>query len=215
MRPQGPWRRRTTLVAVAASAVAHVAILALVLATFASRSPAPEPPPIFVDLAPRLAPAKRTARPQTTIAASAHVGAPTQTATPSPLPPAPDGAPQRAPADAQIAAQEGLGKALRQSVRCAHPDDFAMDPAERAWCQKTARGRAAGAPTYAAIPSNPSTAAALEHERRVSEAWRSYHSSYRTDGPPGLAVDHPGLASMFGGADPCPPGPACWHPIGH
>jgi hypothetical protein len=39
-------------------------------------------------------------------------------------------------------------------VRCAHPDDFNMDPAERAACARRNRQLAAGAPTYIVDPAD-------------------------------------------------------------
>ncbi len=204
---RAPRTRRTLATASVASVLAHLALGALVLW---SLKPVPQQDyaPRATDitlLAPILSPRRvQREHPRSPRAAPRSALTPDIHAAGAPAAPAA----QPSPFGARVAAQDNLGKVLRQSVRCAHPDDFAMDPAERDWCRQAARSRTAGAPTYAALPANPSAAAALDHERRVSEAWRNYHNSYRTD-------DHPGLASMFGGGDPCPPGPVCWHPIGH
>jgi hypothetical protein len=137
--------------------------------------------------------------------------------TPTAAPPSPATSPSPAgdtAANAQLAARAALAQALGASVRCAHPDAFKMDGAERERCQRAASQLARGGPAYAALPADPAKAAAFERAARLNEAWRQYQGSSSKN-------DYPGLLTLFGhDAEPCPPGdaddpglPKCWRRI--
>jgi hypothetical protein len=71
-----------------------------------------------------------------------------QTAAPSPPLP-PPALPENGPVDPRLAAAEAVRGALQAMVRCAHPDAFNMDAAERAACARRNRELSADAPAYA------------------------------------------------------------------
>ncbi len=76
-------------------------------------------------------------------------------AQPSPAPPV-RALPANGPVvDPRLAAAEAVRGALQAMVRCSHPDDFNMGPAEREACAQHIHDLRAGAPTYAIGPHLP------------------------------------------------------------
>jgi hypothetical protein len=190
------------LLAVGASAAVHLVVLTVVLLTIDTRQPDRGSPTIIVSLTPAIAPPERpkTVRPRSD--ARRRATAPLKPPATAPLVQAAKGVVANTSNDQDVTAPQS--EALGESVRCAHPDAFDMDPAERERCRQRDHDLARGAPTYAALPADPTKAAAFERAAGRNEAWRSYRGSRRMD-------DYPGLLSVFTGADPCPPGPVCWH----
>jgi hypothetical protein len=197
-------KARAMLLAVGASAAVHFVTLMIVLLTIETRQPDREPPTIFVHLIPWRTSPERTKQIRSRSVAQRRATPALNPSSVSPTTVPAAGAAANTSVDQGVAAQESLRKALSESVRCAHPDEFEMDSTERERCRQFAHNLAKGAPTYAALPADPNKAATLERDERLNEAWRSYHKSRRLD-------DYPGLLSVFGGAEPCPPGPVCWH----
>jgi periplasmic protein TonB len=142
-------KRARTLISAGVAVAAHlVLIAALVLGIRVARAPN-ETPALEVTLTRLFAP-RPTPKPAPQ-AADRAVRQPAPQA-PSPTPalpvPPPITLPQNPQIDPRLAAAEAVRNALRDVVRCAHADDYAMDPAERAACARRARELAAGAPVY-------------------------------------------------------------------
>jgi len=214
-RRGGASRARAKVLAICASAVLHLAILALLFWSTDSRRPKPEPPPIFVSLLRQDLPRQAAAnsRPKSTSRLRQPTAAGEAT-TPAATPGAPTSPPASGPADDSQRAARAALLSLGESVRCAHPDAFKMDATEREQCQHAASEIARDGPVYAALPADPVKAAALERAARRNEAWRQYLGSSGKN-------DYPGLLTLFGyDAEPCPPGdadapglPKCWRRI--
>jgi len=197
-------KTRAVLLAVGASVLVHFVALLVVFLTVETREPDREPPTIIVSLVPWRAPPERTEQINSKPVARRADTAPINPAeAPRTTLPA-SGVAANYADDQGAAAQESLRRAFGESVRCAHPDHFQMDVDDRERCRQIAHDLAKGAPTYAVLPSDPNRAAVLEREARRNDAWRSYRQSSRGN-------DYPGLLSVFGGGEPCPPGPVCWH----
>ena len=132
-----------------ATAAHLVLILLLALGIRVVRPPS-ETPPLEVTLTRLFASHPRQApKPAPLVSQRPIPPAAPRQAAPSPSAPPPIALPENGPLDPRIAAAEAVRGALQGMVRCAHPDDLNMSPAERAACARLNRRLAAGAPTYA------------------------------------------------------------------
>lgn len=141
--------RVRTLISAGVAVAAHLVLILLLALGIRVIRPPNESPPLEVTLtrlfSPHPKPVVKAARP------TAHRNLPQaapRTAAPSPPPQPPAALPENGPVDPRIAAAEAVRGALQGMVRCAHPDAFNLDPAERAACARLNRQMAAGAPTY-------------------------------------------------------------------
>jgi len=71
-----------------------------------------------------------------------------------PVAPPPVALPENGPIDPRLAAAEAVRGALQGVVRCAHPDDFEMTPAERSACARMNRQMAGPPPTVVVDPAD-------------------------------------------------------------
>jgi len=143
------------VISAAVVVAAHaVLLLLLALGIHAARSPN-EAPPLEVTLTRLFTPhPKPTPRPAPLVAHRANPPPSPRQAAPSPPLQPPVALPENGPVDPRIAAAEAMRGALQAMVRCAHPDAFNMDPAERAACARLSRQLAAGAPTFVVDPAD-------------------------------------------------------------
>jgi hypothetical protein len=148
------------LLAVGASAAVHLVVLTVVLLTIDTRQPDRGSPTIIVSLTPAIAPPERpkTVRPRSD--ARRRATAPLNPPATAPLVQAAKGVVANMSNDQDVTAPQS--EALGESVRCAHPNAFDMDSAERERCRQRDHDLARGAPTYAALPADPTKAAAFE-----------------------------------------------------
>jgi hypothetical protein len=145
-----------TLISAAIAVAAHGVLILLLALGIRVVRPAHETPPLEVTLTRLFAPHPKPVRQvsQRPIPPAAPRQAAPSPSTPSPSAPPPIALPENGPVDPKIAAAEALRGALQGVVRCAHADDFTMDPAERAACGRLNRQLAAGAPTYVVDPAD-------------------------------------------------------------
>ena len=147
--------RVRTLTSAGVAVAAHLLLIgALALGIRVAQAPN-ETPAMVVTLTRLFAP--RTQRPPppappTPNRLSPPVAAPQ--AAPAPTAPPPVALPENGPIDPRLAAADAVRNALRGVVRCAHPELYNLDEAERTACLRRNRELAAGAPTYTVDPAD-------------------------------------------------------------
>jgi hypothetical protein len=150
--------RGRTLFSAGVAVAAHAVLILLLALGIRVVRPPNETPPLEVTLTRLFAPHPRPA-PKPAPQAARHPSPPVapRQATPSPLAPPlppPVALPENGPIDPRLAAAEAVRGALQGIVRCAHPDEFHLDPAEQAACARLNRQMATGAPTYTVDPAD-------------------------------------------------------------
>ena len=188
--------RRASLAAALSGLVHLVAFIALSLGLHTAHQPAAAPPDMVVRLVnlgrlhpPRIIPQS----PQPRAARSSNgvtVASPPPSAAQAPVHPPSVGLPAGSADGAEVAAARN---ALRTSIGCESRDIVDLSAEERAACQRRRLATLKQAvPTYDAIPSNPTEAAAILRAAHCNEVWRRYRDSYSlNDFPGGSCADPP------------------------
>jgi hypothetical protein len=196
---------RRQALAVAASVVLHLVVIAALVAGLRARDAGSDTPDIQVMMTPESwlhtrAPPARASLPARERPQSSPRGA-SAAALPVPPPVAPiagDDARARL-FGAPFVGRDAVRDALLAAVTCAHADLSRLSAEDQERCRNLNRQRSHEGPAYAVEPSDPVKRAAMDQAARQGEAWSSYRSSRRMD-------DYPGLRGIFGrAADPAPP----------
>jgi hypothetical protein len=193
---------RRQALAVAASVVFHLVVIAALVAGLRARDVASDAPDIQVMMTPESWLHTRAPPAQPAVAArerpqSARAESPGALPAPPPVAPiAGDDARARL-FGAPFVGRDAVRDALLAAVTCAHADLSHLSDEEQERCRNLNRQRSHEGPVYAVGPSDPVKRAAMDQAARAGETWRNYRDSRRMD-------DFPGLRALAGG-DPSPP----------